>query len=690
MKIPYDRVLVQPFQYTPENFEHVPEIEGHSKPMVHVAAVMVANVAGINALSNPARTYCFNVLSQNAWSNADFDTIVGMVCNLSAKKTKLGAYVAQESALHSSADEVLMLYTCSLVMSHEGVRGACPPSVKHTAAQNISSWLSLKQEFPTMYNAQYAVQIMGYNNVGQPMDQYGNIVPPHLVPQQMASPYQGHPSHMVGVNGHPMQAMHPQYGTPYVPTNTPVFSGAPNVAAIQAGVNGAVQPYQPPQPPQLYAQRPPSQYMQPAGHQRPQPQAVQKVTQIPTSPEIPVQQVTQVPTQVAAAPAPVQVQTAAQTVTQQQQPTLRFHAHTHSYENRVLVCSRDSILESPMERKRHLLTKPHEDIKRQRTFGGGLADYGQIQSAEMLVDVLHSPGMIIKRRQDFADSIIYANSVEEAAGYVSQYSKGDQYMQHIDKSNVTPEMKSLVVVMLRPVTTFFDCKETFALLSKQKSFKEYQNHARMICKGSEDDLIHDPENQDSRLIWQDNVLLIEAIDRLMTSVINTYLGQSLHTTINVDSLLQDYDELVASLNASGAPGMVRDMNEKIATIFKNIFSEVDQEQKDFFAENLLARPGVENIAVTMIPTVASFTYMPLMVRSLGVKITPEYRKIVQTTNAHLHKFVREIFDNIDGLLKDKPEQTPVLNSYVVTDDGVVLEVYRSSSRTDSLYIRTVG
>lgn len=695
MKIPYDRVLVQPFQYTPENFEHIPEIEGHSKPMVHAAAVMVANVAGINALSNPARTYCYNVLSQNAWCNSDFDTIVGMVCNLSAKKAKLGAFVAQEAAFHTSADEVLMLYTCSLVMGHEGVRQACPPSVKHTAAQNISAWLSLKQEFPTMYNhQQYAIQISGYNQAGQPLDQFGNIIPPHLVPQQMVAPYQGHPTHMVGVNNHPMQAMHPHYPGQYVPTNTPVFSGAPNVAAIQSGNSGVVQNYQ--NQTQLYGNhRPPSQYIQAAG-QRPQPQQVQQVTQVPVSPTIPVHQVTQVPTQPpvqAPAPAPVaaQPQSVVQPqVVQNEQPVGRYKAHSHVFENRVLVCERESILESSMERKRHMLTAPHEDLKRQRQFGGGTADYGQIQAAELLADVLHSPGLVIKRRQDFGSTVTYANSIEEAACYVVQYSKGDQYVQYLDKLSVSTEMKSLVVVMLRPVYSFFDSKETFALLAKQKNYKEYQNQAKLICDGTEAELKSDPDNQDSRLVWQDNIAFIETLDRLMTTHINTFLQQSLHISTSIESLLLDYDELIAFLNAQGAPGMVRELNEKISVIFKNIFSEVDEEQKTFFIENQLARPGVENISVTMIPTMASFTYMPLLMRTLGVRLTNEFRKIVPTTNAHLHKFVREIFDNAASLIKDKPDQTPIMNSYIVTDDGVVLEVYRSSSRTDSLYIRTVG
>lgn len=691
MKIPYDRVLVQPFQYNHSNFEVVPEIEVQDKALVHTAAITVANVAGAQALVNPARTYCFNVLSYNAWHNSDLDTIVGMVCTVAMKKAKLGAFVSPEAALQTSAEEVLMLYTCSLVMSNEGVRQACQPSVKHTAAQNMGAWLSLKQEHPTMYQngQQYGIIVSGYTQAGVPIDQYGQAIPPHLIPHQQAQPQyqpqppQGYHPHMVGVGNNPMTPMYSQQG-PYVPNNQPVFSGAPNPNVVSA------QPAQ--QPQQLYASRPPGQYLRPTQQQL-QPQQPQAITQAPVY-QAPVNQViTQAPP-VATAPVAPPASTPAPAMVNQAQA--RNSLHTYTPENRVLVVSNNSILEAPMDRSRHMLTSPHEgQPKPSAMYGGGTAELGQVISASTLVKELHDPGKTIERRNAFMSSIVYSSSIQEAAALVTQYAKGAQFVDTLDvASPLTAPINTVGAVILTPVFTYFDVSNIYEVLAKSKNFAEYLAKARELCKGHEQELQAIQNQAEGRteaiMTWQDTVVLIEIIDRIMTDAVNTYLFQSLHVSTTVDSILQDYEELIALVNVKGSPNMARDINDKIINIFRNIFSEVLEDQKSMFVAENSNRPGVDQIELTLIPKMTTMTYLPLLSRSLGVKLSYEFQKVLPNNTANLFKVIKEAFSNVDSYHATKPDHTPVMNSYIVLEDGSILEIYRSATRVDSVYVRLVA
>lgn len=664
MKIPYDRVLVQPMQYSESNFDSIPDIGEQDKSLVSMAAVMVANIAGAQATSNPARTYTYNVLCQNAWHNSDFDNIVGMVCASAKKKASLGAYVNPESAVLPAADEVLMLYTSSLCLSHDGVKNACPPHVKHIAAQNIGSWNQLKQEFPKMYANQYQIQITGYNQAGQPVDQFGAVVPPHLVPVNTGQMQPGVPAHymqqqvppgyMVQHPGQP-QFVYDHYGQPQPMVNNqqPVFSGAPNPGTIIVG--------------QQNNQVPPSRYVPRTNRQGTPPSQQMRHHQSPTHQQ---QQPMQQPTQ------------------NTQQPPAGSLA-TPTPDNRVLVSEPTSILEHLVDRNNHKLTP---------VYGGGNAEYGQILAAGKFIETLNTPQYINERRDMFLSNMIYATSVYEACYVATKYARAEQYLAGVE-NEIISNMRTISAYILTPIHMFLDPKLVIGDLANSKNFSEYLIKARELTKTCEAELKKDSNSFETFTSWQDYITITEVVDRLMTDLVNTYMNQNLHIRARIDSLLDDYEGLILLLQKSQTPSHATTLNLYIADVFNCIFASIDSDMGEIFNQMNDDEPGVDGIHTGTLSVYASITYVPILSRSLGAKLKPDFQKIIPENTPNLFKTVKELFMNVDSHQQaqdaniDKTQSgvrsAVVLRSYVTFDDGVILEVYRSNTRANSYYVRTI-
>lgn len=229
----------------------------------------IANELGLKANANKARMFCYNLLVNNNWFNAEFAEVVKLVSDLVALNYKKRLYHLPEAGINDAISQVLTLYSSDLLFRYPGLKGQVSPQILNAAQQNSQVFNNLKQELASMhnYNNGYPQQMqpMQYTNP-QPMhgmqpvpyQHHQNVMHPNQYPNgmQMQSNVQMPPGYAMGPNGpvwvgnmppvvnnYPMQqtafAGGAQYVNPAAQQPAPTFAnnGSSFGNNIQAGIS---------------------------------------------------------------------------------------------------------------------------------------------------------------------------------------------------------------------------------------------------------------------------------------------------------------------------------------------------------------------------------------------------------------------------------------------------------------------
>jgi hypothetical protein len=196
-------------------------------PMI---AASIANEAALKANANAGRMFCYNLLVNNNWNNAEFSEVVKIIADLVALNTRKKLYHTVEAGVKDAVSQVLVLYTSELLFRHPGLKGLVSPQILNAAHQNSHSFNNLKQELASMQqypNTNYPMQPM---NQPMPQQQGGYYNGPQTgMPPPGYYPQQQYPQQQQQYPQMPQQ--YPQQLPPgYVMTaQGPVFVGNPNV-----------------------------------------------------------------------------------------------------------------------------------------------------------------------------------------------------------------------------------------------------------------------------------------------------------------------------------------------------------------------------------------------------------------------------------------------------------------------------
>lgn len=207
-------------QFDPSNPPAVPQVQvlpvtGHMIPMI---AAAVANEATIRANAHAARMFCYNLLVNNYWNNQEFAEVVKLTADYLALQYHKGHLRMPESGVQDSANQVLTLYTSSLVFLYPDLKAIVAPKVLDASFGNVQTLNNLKQEISSMYSnnpghghggfqgghvggyAHTSMYPQGHGHGHPGVVPHGNY-PPHL---------QGgvHPGHMGHPGFHPGPAFH--------------------------------------------------------------------------------------------------------------------------------------------------------------------------------------------------------------------------------------------------------------------------------------------------------------------------------------------------------------------------------------------------------------------------------------------------------------------------------------------------
>lgn len=137
---PSDRVLVPVYRYAenqPPFLPQVPIPHQDFGPMMHAIASMVANQAGEKSMSNPGRTYHYNVLSQNGFNNQDFAAIVSMVVDyifLAVAEKRL--FRSFGEALPGAVDYILRINCAAIVVNIPALMQVLPNDIQYDTQQS--------------------------------------------------------------------------------------------------------------------------------------------------------------------------------------------------------------------------------------------------------------------------------------------------------------------------------------------------------------------------------------------------------------------------------------------------------------------------------------------------------------------------------------------------------------------------
>lgn len=140
-------------QYSNSSPPYVPNVMllPEAQTLLVPAASMVANDAAFLASTSPARMFCYNLLSSSGWQNTAFSDVVKLACDSSVLKARSGMTNTPASALHDAVNEVLALYTSSLIMSYPALAQQMHPDQVASAHSNSTMYQMLLSHVESLY-----------------------------------------------------------------------------------------------------------------------------------------------------------------------------------------------------------------------------------------------------------------------------------------------------------------------------------------------------------------------------------------------------------------------------------------------------------------------------------------------------------------------------------------------------------
>lgn len=622
LPVPFEYPLVPVVQYDPMVPPCIPSLSvrpsvQHILPMICSA---VCNEAGMRSVANAARLFCYNLLVNNHWHNDHFSEVVKLTADIVAKNYEKGHLRMPESGVQEAANQVLILYTSSLLFLYPDMKAKVSPQILDAAFQNVPTFNNLKQEIFNMHNhpslpyghpqpqgypqgpgmqpmQQYPVQGMPQQyQGGMPPGMHPGMVPGGISPQQQFMMQQQQQAAMMQqqqMMAH-QQAMMQQAGGGYPqppqqqPQQSWANSGGNGGNSLSNNTPGAV----------VDSVRQDRFFTRTMGNPQPEP-----VTQPP---------VQQPPPQPATQPI--------------QEPVMK-------QENLEIEKG------SEMERAKHQITFMGDMYSMD-----SLARSTQYQSSvEKMAEEVATDG----RDDSFCvqESIVMTSSLEEAI--VS--GRMEQHKRHKDYTDFSTFRQ--FVSVNPPVFSNQEISSYMKALSKSTSF------ATMVVKMKSMASSLESKKKDEAAYTVSVISFLKQIDNTMTKLVNNFLSTKLRLKLSIDSFVEDAGELdMYLLKKYGqvvAQGFSKFETETINTIFENNDPAI-----------ILGQDLPEGLHVAALSIHHSITYVFMTDRELGYVISEGTVAIQESVAPTLFKIAR-------SLQRHKKEMDFLtLIDVLITADGV--------------------
>lgn len=573
----------QILQYQWNNFPAVPQINTPPGLQQYLGAVAasVANEAGIKAQTNAARTFTYNLLSNNFWRNQEFSEACQLTVGLLYINLRKQLCSNPEQGMGTAASQVLAMITSRHVMQYQELVQKVDATTYQAAQMTAPVLQDLIREINAMQQSMHMGHMMQFQQQQSPLMVLTARGPMTLQDAQaFGLQYQPLPQQQQGMV--PMHGGMPNGG---LHTNGvgggAVFTGngfgnnqahfSDTSEFVDARFAQAVKNFEPQQ-----QQRQNTQVFQDVPefdiHYRQPPGQAQE--------EEPVPQVKEVATS-----------------------------------NELLI-----IKGSEMDRAKHELVYFGQSFSENLDLKIGK----QAASAEVLSNSFAN---------DPEEELVSQEFVFEPSLQVAIATGEKKRLEMRDKSKGGDCMYRSFVMIIAPLTA---AAGTAAYMENIAASSDFSSMAKRI-KAIALVLQEQKEKEGNSNDIEDILNVLTAVDTRLTNLINLFLKISLGLNVTIDSFVEDIDDLFQHLNAkNNLDRPLKDYEKDVIAVWNIVASDKTKQQiNDFYGFNSDhdCALNIENISIT---------HMVMNSRQLGWKVKNEPLLINRTTAPSLYQVAESL------------------------------------------------
>lgn len=154
--------VVQYREYTPYNPPIVPQIQVNQlcQQLLPVIAAKVANMVAVLANQNPARMFCYNLLCSNGWNNTEFAEVCKFTTDLMFLLFNKQPTRSIEQYIEGAVENALRFKTSQYVSSFPELQQMCTQEVCRSSMDNLNILSQLLTEIDYVYRQNSSPQVM--------------------------------------------------------------------------------------------------------------------------------------------------------------------------------------------------------------------------------------------------------------------------------------------------------------------------------------------------------------------------------------------------------------------------------------------------------------------------------------------------------------------------------------------------
>ena len=628
--VPFEYPIIPISQYDPMMPPFVPNVQilPDVQYIVPMVASAVANEVSIKANAHAARMFCYNMLCSNYWNNESFAEVVKLVADLVCLNFRKQHLKLPESGIKDAAEQVLTMYTSSLIFQYATLKSAVTSQIVNASHQNVSTFNNLKQEIQSMYANQNGQPFHGFQGQGNSMGAQSNapMMQPQMGGQQQYQQIPGYPPNVVMTQHGPM-VMTPQGMIP--------FQG------MQMQSNYPPQQMQPMQMPQ--------QQIQPwGGNQAQQPQQGFGSS---------------LSNGVTAARFGSASGDEAADIRQDRFMTRPTQQYEQPKETPPVVMQAPP---KPVSPQSVLLIEKGSEMDRQKHQISYLGDSYQ--------------GDTIARGRQFAESS--ANmakqdvSIDEENIYVHAHWIGSACLdigiftgrkEHFKKQSegVGESVFRAFSLVISPFITTTNVQDYLDKLMQAKSFTEMAIKLKAFAGALN---MKASASEESRKYSDSIVSFLKQIDNIMTDMANDFLNNKMKLKLTIDSFTDDVSDLgnylYKTYGVNYSQAFSKFEEEAIEVLTQDLTDDMIEGMREYY-------DVPEGLHFSFLPLNYSFTYIPMNEKELGYKVGKEALVIDKETAPSLYTLCKSLDSH------KKQMELPTIYDLLITADNVRYKLYRS-------------
>ena len=154
--------VVQYREYTPYNPPIVPQIQVNQlcQQLLPVIAAKAANMVAVLANQNPARMFCYNLLCSNGWNNTEFAEVCKFTTDLMFLLFNKQPTRSIEQYIEGAVENALRFKTSQYVSSFPELQQMCTQEVYRSSMDNLNILSQLLTEIDYVYRQNSSPQVM--------------------------------------------------------------------------------------------------------------------------------------------------------------------------------------------------------------------------------------------------------------------------------------------------------------------------------------------------------------------------------------------------------------------------------------------------------------------------------------------------------------------------------------------------